>query len=287
MGKFEKALFHLEKMIEFYDPLVHGEFRKSFGMDAGVASRLWSSWTLWLLGFPEGALARGQETIDLGYFLDDPGNLSFAQDLVGFLRLLIGERDTIDNLLKSLEKLLEKSPMQLHHADLEFLLGLNDVQKGALKTGISQMCKGIEAYRACGTIGQLSMRLILLAQAYIEDDQWDQAAKSIQEAETLIEDLDERFYQAEALRVKGILNEKTSRIKDAETCYLEALQLAREQKAKPLELRAAVNLASLWKSQGRNNDAYQILGEVYNWFTEGFNTAGLVEARALLAELGQ
>jgi len=287
MGKLEESLFHLEKMIEFYDPFVHGEFRKSFGMDAGVASRLWSSWTLWLLGFPEGALARGQETIDLGYFLDDPGNLSFAQDLVGFLRLLIGERDTIDNLLQSLEKLLEKNPMQLHHADLEFLLGFNDVQKGALKTGISQMCKGIEAYRACGTIGQLSMRLILLAEAYVDDGQWDQAASAVQEAEALIEDFDERFYQAEALRVKGKLMEKKRDVEAAEKLYLKAMRVAEEQKAKSLELRAATGLARLWFEQGRSNEANQVLAEVYDWFTEGFDTRDLKEASALLEKLSR
>jgi len=287
MGKLEEALFQLEKMIEYYDPYVHGEFRKSFGMDAGVASRLWSSWTLWLLGFPEGALARGKEAIDLGYFLDDPGNLSFAQDIIGFLHLLIGERDTIEKLLESLEKQLEKSPMQLHHADLEFLSGFNDVQKGALKTGINQMCKGIDAYQACGTISQLSMRLTILAEAYIEDGQWDQAFKTIQKAEILIEDLDERFYQAEALRVRGKLMEMTRDLEEAEMHYLEAISVAEEQKAKTLELRAATDLARMWFGQGRSNEAHHLLEEVYNWFTEGFDTRDLKEASALLEILSQ
>jgi len=271
--------------VNFYDPYVHGEFRKSFGMDAGVASRLWSSWALWLLGFPEQALARGQEAIDLGYFLDDPGNLSFAQDLIGFLRLLIGERDEIDNLLESFGKLLEKSPMQLHHADLEFLLGFNDVQKIALKTGINQMCNGIEAYQACGTIGQLSMRLIILAEAYLDDGQWDQAAQVIQEAEALIEDLEERFYQAEAMRVKGKLMLKTGDLEGAEKYYLEAMQVAGEQKAKTLELRAATYLARLWYERGRFEEAYEVLVGVYNWFIEGFNTSDLLDAQALMKEL--
>ena len=287
LGKFEEALSHLEMMVNYYDPQVHGEFRKSYGIDAGVASRLWSSWTLWLLGFPEKALIRGQEAIDLGYFLDDPGNLTFALDIIGFLRLLIGETHRIDDLLESFGMLLEKSPMPLHSADFEFLKGFYDIQKGEYKNGINRMCQGIEEFKACGTISQLSMRLIILAEAYVEDSQWDQAAKTIREAEALIEDIDERFYKAEALRVKGKLYEKTGRMTDAETCYFEALQVAKGQKAKILELRAAMGLAGLLEKQSRIDDAYQTLVDVYNWFTEGFDTVDLLEAKTLLAELEQ
>jgi adenylate cyclase len=287
MGKLEEALFNLEKMVNFYDPHVHGEFYKSFGMDAGVASCLWSSWTLWMLGFPEKALNRGQQAIDLGFFLNDPGNLSFAQDLTGFLRLLIRETDEVDELLESLGKLLEKNPMQLHYADFKFLSGFYDVQKGALKKGISIMCKGIESFQACGTISQLSMRLTILAEAYLEDDQWDQAAQAIQDAESLIESLEERFYQAEALRVKGKLMQKTGALEKAEKHYLEAMRTAGEQKAKTFELRAATNLARLWEKQGRFAEANQTLGEVYNWFTEGFETVDLKEAQTMLKELGE
>ncbi|MDT8382389.1 MAG: BTAD domain-containing putative transcriptional regulator [Brevefilum sp.] len=287
LGKLEEALFHLQKMVDFYDPHVHGEFRKSFGMDAGVASCLWSSWTLWMLGFPEKALNRGQQAIDLGFFLNDPGNLSFAQDLTGFLRLLIRETDEVDELLESLGKLLEKNPMQLHYADFEFLSGFYDVQKGASKTGISRMCKGIEAFQACGTISQLSMRLTILAEAYLEDGQWGLAAQAIQDAEALIEDLEERFYKAEALRVKGKLMQNTGATKEAEISYLEAMRIAGEQKAKTFELRAATDLARLWEKQGRFEEANQTLGEVYNWFTEGFETADLKESQALLKELGK
>jgi DNA-binding SARP family transcriptional activator len=286
MGKLEEALFNLEKMVNFYDPHVHGEFRKSFGMDAGVASCLWSSWALWMLGFPEKALNRGQQAIDLGFFLNDPGNLSFAQDLIGFLRLLIGETDEMDQLLESFGKLLEKNPMPLHYADFAFLSGFYDVQKGALKTGISQICKGIEAYQACGTISQLSMRLTILGEAYLEDGQRDRAAQAIQDAEALIESLEERFYQAEALRVKGKLMEKTGNLEEAEENYLEAMRVAQDQKAKTFELRAATDLARLWGRQDRNQEAYQVLVRVYDWFTEGFDTTDLKEARTLLKKLG-
>jgi len=287
LGKFEEALFHLEMMVNFYDPQVHGEFRKSYGIDAGVACRLWSSWTLWMLGFPEQALNRGQEAIDLGYFLDDPGNLMFALDIIGFLRLLIGETDEIDDLFESFRKLMEKTPMALHNADFEFLSGLYDVQKGALKTGICRMCQGIEAYQACGTISQLSMRLIILAEAYVDDGQWDQAAQTIQEAEALIEDLEECFYQAEMLRVKGKLLQNTGDMKAAEISYLEAMRIAGEQKAKTFELRVATDLARLWEMQGQFAEAHQTLGEVYSWFTEGFDTADLLDAEALLKAMGE
>ena len=285
LGKLEEALIHLEKMVEFYDPKLHHEFHRSYGMDAGVGSHLWSSWALWMLGFPEKALMRGQKAIDLSNLLDDSGNQMFAMDITGFLRLFIGETQGFSELIHSFEHLVEKSPSPLHSADLTFLKGFYHVQNGQLEQGITLMSQGIEAFQACGTRSQLNLRKTILAETLMDHNQLDLAAQTIEQAQALIEDTNERFYQAEVLRVKGRLLEKAGDINEAELCYLNALQIAGQQKAKTLELRAAINLASLWQGQERTAEAYQRLAEVYSWFTEGFQTADLQEARALLDSL--
>jgi DNA-binding SARP family transcriptional activator len=285
LGKLEEALFHLEKMVEFYDPKLHHQFHRSYGMDAGVGSHLWSSWALWLLGFPERALMRGQKAIDLSHLLDDSGNQMFAINITGFLRLLIGEPQGFNELLQSFEVLLEKSPSPLHAADLKFLRGLYHIQNGQLEQGIKLMSQGIDAFQACGTRSQLNLRKTILAGALIDNNQLDLASQNIEQAQALIEETNELFYQAEVLRVKGKLLEKAGDIKEAEVCYLNALKIAGRQKAKTLELRAAISQARLWQAQERTAEAYQLLAEVYSWFTEGFQTADLLQAQRLLGSL--
>ncbi len=285
LGKLEEALSNLNKMVDFYDPDVHSEFRQSYGTDAGVASRLWSSWALWLLGYPEQALNRGQQAIDLSNAIDDPGNQQFALDIVLFLRFLIGEMAGTRELLDALGCLVEKSPLSIHCADYQFLQGLYRLQSDEVEAGIQLMSQGIEAFQACGTRSQLSIRMTLLAEAYFTNDHFDQANKLIQNVEDFIEETGERFYHTEVLCLKGRLLLVEGDPQGAEAYFLKALKVAKGQCAKTLELRAAMSLARLWGNQGRIEDAYEVLAGVYSWFTEGFNTPDLQEAQTLLETL--
>lgn len=287
LGDLEEGLLNLNKMFDFYDPQLHGQFRESYGSNPGVSIAVWTSWALWLLGYPEQALSRGSLAVDRSNLLADPGNQELALDMFLFLCFFIKGVEEIDALLHDFQVMLEKTPSPVHCADFEILRGFYSVLNNQVEDGISQMIRGIKNYYDCGIRWQLSLRKTLLAEAYINNGQWDQAACVIQEAEDLIEETQEHFFEPDTLRVKGMLMENTGRIKEAETCYLEALQLARKQKAKTLELRAATNLGRLWAGQGRLEEAYQAVAEVYNWFTEGFDTADLKEARALLQELGE
>jgi DNA-binding SARP family transcriptional activator len=287
LGNLKEALTGLDKMVEFFDPILHGKLHKIFGIDPGVACHLWSSWALWLLGFPEKALTRGQQAIDLSNLLGDPANQIFAFDIVGMLHLLMRRKDEVSELLKNYNYELEKNPAPLYIADYTFLEGFFHVHNGTLEEGIEQMTSGIEGYKAIGTRSQLSIRMTALAETYLRNKQWDQAAQVLKQVEDFIEETEERFFQAEAIRLKGELLTHHRNLKDAEACYLSALQVARAQKANTLELRTATSLARLWEGQGRNAEAYQILAEVYNWFTEGFDTLDLKEARELLVKLAQ
>ena len=138
--------------------------------------------------------------------------------------------------------------------------------------------------RNIGVRSMLSLRLALQAEAYLRCGRVEQADHLLQQAEEFIQETGERFYYAEVLRLRGemLLLQSSYRSAEAETCFCQALQVAGTQEARTLELRAAMSLARLWKDQGRLAEARQVLAEVYNWFTEGFDTPDLKEAHMLL-----
>jgi DNA-binding SARP family transcriptional activator len=287
LGELRGALSQLEKMIVFYDPIKHRDLHHFYGSDPGSVCRIWSSWTLWLLGYPEKALRYCQQAIDLGRTLGDPDSQVNAQLLTAFLRLLMRDPEGSNDLLQSCSFLLTQNSRPLFSADLEFLQGFYRVQKGELESGLTSISRGLEAHQAIGTRNTLSMLFTLQGQAFLRNGQVEQAAQVLQQAEDFIEDTDERFYQAETLGIKGeiLLHQSASSMKEAEACFLQAMQVAQGQEAKTLELRAAMSLARLRQSQGQIAEGRQVLAPVYGWFTEGFETPDLLEARALLREL--
>ena len=134
----------------------------------------------------------------------------------------------------------------------------------------------------------MSYWLGLLAEAYGHGGQREEALASLKEALAAVDDTGQRFYAAEIYRLKGEL-QLSYAVPDeqqAEACFGQALEIARQQQAKSLELRAAMSLARLWKRQGQGAKAQELLGEMYGWFTEGFDTTDLQEARVLLETWG-
>ena len=153
--------------------------------------------------------------------------------------------------------------------------------------GIEQVCQGIAAFRATGSGVLRPHFLSLLAEAYARRERTDEGLEALDEALTLVDRTGERLYESELYRLKGqlLLARSIDNHPEAEACYHYALTIAHRQQAKSLELRAAVNMSRLWQQQGKHDQARRLLGEVYGWFTEGFDTGDLKEARALLDEL--
>ena len=131
--------------------------------------------------------------------------------------------------------------------------------------------------------------LILLNEAYAQVGQLEEGLTALNEAFTFVDKTGERAHESELHRLKGelLLSQSSDNQTEAETCFLTALSIARQQQAKSLELRAAISFARLWREQDKRQEARQLLGDVYNWFTEGFDTADLRDAKALLAKLGE
>ena len=168
------------------------------------------------------------------------------------------------------------------------------VGQGQGEEGIAQIRRGLAALRATGAEAVRPYYLALLAEAYGKEGQTAEGLSALTEAlEAVNNNIGARFYEAELYRLKGTLTLKQSGVrspeseveKEAEECFQKALEIARQQQAKSLELRAVMSLSRLWQRQGRKDEARQILAEIYGWFTEGFDTKDLQEAKALLEEL--
>jgi predicted ATPase len=161
------------------------------------------------------------------------------------------------------------------------------VTEGRAEEGIRQISQGLERYRATGAGFQLPHLLTPLIEAYKKIEQPQEGLAVLAEAQALVETTGERYYEAELQRLKGelLLVQSPDDPAKSETCFHNALEIARRQHAKSLELRTAMSLARLWQRQGKEGDARQLLNDVFVWFTEGFDTADLRDARTLLNEL--
>ena len=150
-----------------------------------------------------------------------------------------------------------------------------------MEAGIELLKQGLDAFRQLGTLLFLPHKLALLVEAYGWANQFTQGLALLAEALAISEATGEHFWRAELYRLKGEFLLAQGSL-ESEACFQQALQLARQQNAKSLELHAVISLARLWQQQGRQADANAILAEIYSWFTEGFDTADLQAARALL-----
>jgi predicted ATPase len=161
------------------------------------------------------------------------------------------------------------------------------VMQGQSEEGMAQVYEGITAYRATGAALIISYLCTVLAEVCDYLGHSEDGLQALVEAHILVEQQNERYWEAEIYRLRGVLLLRQSRTPqaEAEACFQQALDVARRQAAKALELRAATSLARLWQQQGKRAEAHELLAPIYGWFTEGFDTADLQEARALLDAL--
>jgi predicted ATPase len=160
--------------------------------------------------------------------------------------------------------------------------------RGHGEEGRAQLQQGLAAYQATVATAHRPYYLALLAEVSAKVGQTTEGLEVLAEALATLAKSSARWWEAELYRLRGelLLQHAVAQPGEAEACFQQALTVARRQRAKSLELRAAMSLARLWQGQGKRADAYQLLAEVYEWFTEGFDTADLQEARALLTALG-
>jgi predicted ATPase len=286
LGEFAPARAHLEQGIALYNPQQHGSLAFVYGQDLAVTCRAWAALTLWLLGYPDQALESIHGALSLARELAHPLSLAYALDWAAMLHRFRREADAAQEHTAAAITLSTERGFAFYLAWGTILHGWALAEQGQGDEGIAQICRGLAAYRAIGGQGGLPYHLAQLAEGYSKVRQTEEGLRVLAEALTIVETTEERCYEAELYRLKGELLLAATNEADAEACFHQALDIARRQQAKSWELRAAVSLSRLWRHQGKRAEAHALLAPIYGWFTEGFDTADLREAKMLLEELG-
>jgi predicted ATPase/DNA-binding winged helix-turn-helix (wHTH) protein len=283
LGAFAEAQTHLEASARLYDPAVHGAHTFRYGQDPGVVGLAFMGLTLWMRGSPDQALRKIQEACALARTLDQPYNLAFAQVLAAilhFFRRDAPEAQEYAQMALSLARSQEFAHWQANATILQgWALGMQGHERG-----IPLLRQGLAAWRQIGTRMALPSFLAMLAEVLAQADQIDQGLHVLTEALALVDETEERFYEAELYRLRGELRLRQGHA-DAESWLQQALTVAQRQQAKAWELRTAVSLSYLWQQQGKRRKAYTLLSGIYHGFTEGSTTPDIQEARDLLNEL--
>jgi len=282
------ARTHLEEGIAHYTPDQRRApvFRRT-GQDPGVACRAYVALTLWLLGYPEQALARVHEALTLAHELAHAFSLAFARCWVATVSQLCRDVPAVHEHAEAAVTLATEQGFPLWITHGTPVRGWALALQGQGEEGMAQVRQGIAAWRAIGAVQHLPYFSTLLADVYGHRGHTAEGLQALAEAYTVIEQHGERWWEAEVCRLRGVLllRQAVPQPEEAEACFQRALEVARRQQAKSLELRAATSLARLWQQRGKYQEAHDLLAPVYHWFTEGFDTADLQDAKTLLDAL--
>jgi predicted ATPase len=287
LGALPAARQHLEAGLARYTPEQRRALVFHMGQDLGVSCGAFAAWALWSLGYPDQALARIHETLALAHALAHPLSLAFAQCWAALVYQLRREVPAVHEQTEAAVALAIAQGFPLYVALGTSGRGWALAMQGQGEEGIAQVRQGIAALRATGAAVGVPTLCTILADAAAHLGHLEVGLQALAEAHTLVEQHEERVWEAEIARLRGVLllRQAVTPQEEAETCFEQALVLARRQGAKSLELRAALSLSRLWQQQGKQAAAYELLAPIYGWFTEGFDTSDLQEAKALLDAL--
>jgi predicted ATPase len=287
LGQFAESRKHYDRAIALYDPREHRPVAIRFGQHVGVSTLAYRTWTLWVLGYPAMAIADTERALSDARYLGQASTLMFALTCATIPAILCGnyaaahlEAEELAALADEQGSLFRKTQALLHK-------GCTLALAGNAADAIQLITSAIGPYRSTGATFTVAFYLSHLATAYAQTGQFDEAWRCLGEARDTVEATNERWLEAEVNRNAGEIALKSP---DPDTAkagayFNHALAIARKQQAKSWELRAAMSMARLWRDQGKRDEAHELLAPVYGWFTEGFDTRDLKEAKALLDEL--
>ncbi len=284
-GRFASSRSHLEEALALYDPLFHPSLGHQVGINPQVSLLAFLGIVLSCLGFPDKALARSSAAIAEARKLAHPSSLTLSLSIGTLPLSFAGDDVGLNERAAQLVAAATEQGFPVYGAMGTIHRGWVMVKNGDVTRGISLLRSGSAAYRATGTEMWTPHNTTLLAQACEIAGQIEEALAILDVALQIVERTRARWFEGELNRHKGRLLLKKGHTEAAEELYFKALCIAVEQEAKLWELRAAASLARLRRDQGRRAEARDLLAPVYGWFTEGFDTRDLKEAKALLDEL--
>lgn len=316
-GDIAASRFPMEQVLALYEPQKHRLLADLYGEDLGVSCQVFAIWLMWQLGYPEQASRHADAVRKIAEENAHPMSLAQALCFGGTLRAHFRSLQKLQEMVEVLLPLCREYDLSLWLAWGTVMHGWLMVEHGQGETGLAEIRQGIVDWRATGSGIWLPYYRSLLVEACGKVGRLAEGLQVVEEALAESRVNGEVWYEAELYRLKGMLTlrsqasleqvssksrtsrrqvENKSEITDprsltpdpeakAEACFLKALDIARQQQAKSLELRAVMSLARLWQRQGKQHEAHNALSEIYNWFTEGFDTADLKDAKSLLEEL--
>jgi class 3 adenylate cyclase/predicted ATPase len=285
LGQFEAARVQLERGISVFVPGGDDHWQFRFGTEPRLSLLIYHSWTMWFLGYPDTALIDVETVLRIARHLNEVSTLMLTLFHVCMPELLSGNVTAAETHEQELFSLAQEKLAPLWRAHAIIIRGRALSMKAQAADSVKLIETGLKDFESTGATHFKPFFLAELALAYGQCAEFGKATDCILEALNTVEKTKERWAEAEIYRVAGELSLGVRNTHDAEAQFTRAISVAREQHAKSWELRAATSLARLWKNEGRGREARDLLSGIYGWFTEGFDTRDLKNARALLDTL--
>jgi class 3 adenylate cyclase/tetratricopeptide (TPR) repeat protein len=284
-GRIAEARVYFDQALALYDPAGHRPLAIRFGQDVGIAILSLRAWALWLLGYPEAALADIDQAVKDAQSIGHAATIAYSLLHATIVHCYCGEYATATMEADELATLAEDKGTAFWKMRGAINKGFVMAIKGQAADAARTISLGIGTYRATGSTLWTPLSLGLLAKSHAELNRHQEASCCIDEALALVETTQERWCAAEIERLAGETALMGRNAAKAQAYFERAISTAHQQQAKSWELRATISLAGLWRDQGQVQRARELLSPVYDWFSEGFGTRDLKEAKALLNEL--
>ncbi len=286
-GDLSSALEHCNQGIQLYQADAHHALTYTYGgHDPGTCARYVGGVVSWLLGFPEQSQEKFDSAFSLARELNHAPTLSATLSLFILTCIFRREGELLEQTAKELLELAEDEKMYDTVAIAKGVIGWVKFQRGDREEGLKMMREEANRYLQAG-IAWAALPISLCAESLAQTGEVDEGLKLIEDAIIISQSDDVHWCEAELYRVKGrlLLGNSAKTKSGAEEAFLQAIEIARSQNAKSLELRSSADLARLWQSEGKTDQARELLYPVFDWFTEGFDTNDLIQAKELLSEL--
>jgi len=284
-GELEPARGHLEQALALYAPEAHRALAMRFGQDPRSACQAMLTPVLWLLGFPEQAARCGEQALASARAREHFNTLAYAV-YFGSVTPALFRRDfvTLEGHARALKDIAEAQGAVFWVAGAAIGEGLTEIQRGDTERGLARFAEARAGWRATGTSFNDPLFVAALADLHLQGGRLDDGLTTIGEALRLAHGSGELCWEAEMHRVRGelLLAAGGPGAAEGEACLVRALECARRQAARSLELRAAISLGRLWQRRGERRAAVDLVAPVYGWFSEGLDTADLTDARTWL-----